>query len=232
MANFNQRLNSVLTDLSMICAFLQRLDEDSGLIDLKYQNELLIRCFDILSQQAENLVLDSENYGLIKRINWKDELESPVYFILQSSLTKTSIQLNSKSSLDPLLASLVANAKSIKLLYQFENHKKFPLIYDNLFQLDDCVNYLILLLINCNYCSEKAKSDIVNLNLHPEIQFSNEIFKSDQKKDLYLNDDDVDGFFDLKNDLKNSNYNDSQVLREVMILGLIVVSIVFYFLKS
>ena len=31
---------------------------------------------------------------------------------------------------------------------------------------------------------------------------------------------------------KNSNYNDSQVLREVMILGLIVVSIVFYFLKS
>ena len=105
MANFNQRLNSVLTDLSMICAFLQRLDEDSGLIDLKYQNELLIRCFDILSEQAENLVLDSENYGLIKRINWKDELESPVYFILQSSLTKTSIQLNSKSSLDPLLAS-------------------------------------------------------------------------------------------------------------------------------
>lgn len=181
MVNFKQRLNSVLVELDMISKFLQRLDYDTEFIDSKYENQLLTECFDILYQQAINLLSDCENYGLIKQLDWDESSKTPVFAFLEDSLTDdiTSIQLNNKSSLDPILGALATNAKSIKLLYEFEDHKKFPLIYDNLFQLDDCVKYMILLLVNCSYCTKEFQSSIINLNIHPEIKFDDTIFTED-----------------------------------------------------
>nr|UXN44462.1 hypothetical protein [Navicula tsukamotoi]UXN44531.1 hypothetical protein [Navicula tsukamotoi] len=150
----------LVLDLNLIHIFITKLDYNYNNLD--YKDTKLVNYLDGFSHEIAYFVLNLQDHNIIDKLNWDCyRSESPLFSVRSEDTTN----LDMESSLDRLLHSTIICLELIELVNKVKDYSSFPIINDNLFQLENSIKYLIFQLKNSNHCSDKAKSNIIDLKI-------------------------------------------------------------------